>query len=178
MIIFINGPFGIGKTTIAEELRKRISNSMVFDPEEVGFFLKKIIKENDPKEDFQDYPMWRSLTVDTCKQLLITYNRVLIVPMTIWKKEYFQEIVKELQKSESNLYHFCLIAPIEIVKDRLLKRGDVGGSWPFVQSELCIPAFQDVIFKKHIDASSKSMEEIVEEILLEIKGKRGHIRVS
>ena len=43
MIIMINGAFGVGKTTIANELLKEIKNSMIYDPEEVGFMLRNII---------------------------------------------------------------------------------------------------------------------------------------
>jgi deoxyadenosine/deoxycytidine kinase len=40
MILFINGSFRVGKTTVAEMLVKRISNSLLFDP-----FDKKCRKE-------------------------------------------------------------------------------------------------------------------------------------
>lgn len=36
MIIWINGPFGAGKTTLAERLRDRRPKSLIFDPEEIG----------------------------------------------------------------------------------------------------------------------------------------------
>ncbi len=37
MIIWINGPFGAGKTTLAKRLRDRRSKSLIFDPEEIRF---------------------------------------------------------------------------------------------------------------------------------------------
>ncbi|BBT13876.1 hypothetical protein MS10711_A0039 (plasmid) [Escherichia coli] len=36
MIIWINGPFGAGKTTLAKRLRDRRSKSLIFDPEEMA----------------------------------------------------------------------------------------------------------------------------------------------
>ncbi|MFB4192719.1 hypothetical protein ACE15J_28305, partial [Klebsiella pneumoniae] len=41
MIIWINGPFGAGKTTLAERLRDRRPKSLIFDPEEIGFVVKE-----------------------------------------------------------------------------------------------------------------------------------------
>lgn len=41
MILWINGAFGSGKTTIAYELNRRIQDSYVYDPENVGYFLRK-----------------------------------------------------------------------------------------------------------------------------------------
>jgi len=35
VIIFINGSFGVGKTTVAEKLVSRLPDSLLYDPEEV-----------------------------------------------------------------------------------------------------------------------------------------------
>ncbi len=35
MILWINGTFGSGKTSVAEELSKKVRKSFVFDPEQV-----------------------------------------------------------------------------------------------------------------------------------------------
>jgi deoxyadenosine/deoxycytidine kinase len=55
MIIMINGAFGVGKTTVAHRLHKSITNSMVYDPEEIGYMLRNIItneiKTSDEKTD-------------------------------------------------------------------------------------------------------------------------------
>ncbi|MDQ6661003.1 MAG: AAA family ATPase, partial [Chloroflexota bacterium] len=72
MIIFINGAFGVGKTTLAEMLVQRISNSLLFDPEIVGFFLRAIVSPIETFDDFQDLPMWRPLVVTTAQMLLQT----------------------------------------------------------------------------------------------------------
>lgn len=45
----INGAFGVGKTTIANELVKEIENSMIYDPEEISFMLSNIL----PQKTFQ-----------------------------------------------------------------------------------------------------------------------------
>lgn len=40
MIIWINGTFGCGKTSVSNELHRRLENSYVYDPEEIGFFIR------------------------------------------------------------------------------------------------------------------------------------------
>ncbi len=65
MIIWINGPFGAGKTTLAERLRDRRPKSLIFDPEEIGF----VVKETVPipaSGDYQDLPCGG--TYDRCGQ--------------------------------------------------------------------------------------------------------------
>lgn len=43
MIIWINGSFGVGKTTIAQDLKLKIENSIIYDPEKIGEFLFNIM---------------------------------------------------------------------------------------------------------------------------------------
>lgn len=68
MIIMINGAFGVGKTTVANELLQTVSNSMLYDPEIVGFMLREIITEdikheNEKTDNFQDLELWKVLVV-------------------------------------------------------------------------------------------------------------------
>ncbi|HFU4209173.1 adenylyl-sulfate kinase [Streptococcus suis] len=62
MIIWLNGPFGIGKTTLANILHKRIENSYLYDPELLGDFLQHQLPKTVCPEDFQDYSVWRRST--------------------------------------------------------------------------------------------------------------------
>ena len=40
MIVWINGAFASGKTTLVKELRSRRPNAVVFDPEHIGHMLR------------------------------------------------------------------------------------------------------------------------------------------
>jgi hypothetical protein len=40
----INGAFGSGKTSTAQMLQPLVANSMIFDPEEIGLMIRKIIR--------------------------------------------------------------------------------------------------------------------------------------
>ena len=81
MIIWINGPFGAGKTTLAERLRDRRPKSLIFDPEEIGF----VVKETVPipaSGDYQDLPLWRGLTIAAVSEIRRNYSQDIIIPMT------------------------------------------------------------------------------------------------
>src|SRR5580704_12366547 len=60
VIIWINGAFGAGKTTLAGELHRRLPDAVVYNPEDVGLMLWKWIP---PGGDFQHLPSWRELVV-------------------------------------------------------------------------------------------------------------------
>ena len=169
MIIFINGSFGSGKTTVAELLVQKIPNSMIFDPEEVGFFLRNILGEVDPQpEDFQHYKLWRDLTVETAKCLLGEYGKVLIVPMTIWRKEYFDEVIIKLRAIDREVFHFCLIASPSVIKKRLHERGTMPGSWAEKQIKDSLSAFEDSDYEVKIGTDDMGPTEVVDEILKQI----------
>lgn len=76
-----NGKWSIWcrKTTISNKLLSEISNSMRFDPEEVGFMLRNIvpdgIKRHEAKTgDFQDLHLWKVLTVQIATVLVAKYK--------------------------------------------------------------------------------------------------------
>jgi deoxyadenosine/deoxycytidine kinase len=168
MIVFINGSFGVGKTSVAEILSKRLPNSLVFDPEEVGFFLRDILDPIHQEDDFQDYSMWRSLVVTTAKLLCETYGRTLIMPMTLTRRSYFEEVVGGLSGIDPNLHHVCLTAPVDTIYSRLISRGDKPGSWTWTRVERCHDAFQSPIFNLRIPTENTLPDAVAETILTAI----------
>lgn len=57
-LVWVNGPFGGGKTQTAYELQRRLPGSAVCDPERVGFGLHRMLPPA-LRGDFQDLPAWR-----------------------------------------------------------------------------------------------------------------------
>lgn len=171
MIIMINGPFGIGKTTVATIFQSKLKNSMIYDPEEVGFMLRNIITDEvklpeEKTDDFQDLILWKELTVAVAEKLVNTYHKTLIVPMTIYNHEYFSHI-KSGFESIDETFHFCLLASEETVHERLSKRGDEVGSWAFQQTERCLKSYNEYLsgFEKVIYTDELSEDEVCEAIL-------------
>lgn len=94
MIVWINGAFSAGKTSAACELIDLIPNSTFYDPGVTGGGLRRLLPQKKLAEvtDFQDLPIWRRLVVDTAAALLAELSGVLVVPMTLLRQEYRDEI--------------------------------------------------------------------------------------
>ena len=166
MIIWINGAFGSGKTQTAFELNRRIPNSFVYDPENLGFFLSKNIPSSIRTSDFQDCEMWRELNFPLIKYIEDKYDGLLIIPMTVVNPQYFNEIVTSLRNQGVDIKHYALMASKETLIRRLKSRGDGINSWPAKQIDRCINGLSNEIFKHHIDTENMSIEQVAEKIAL------------
>lgn len=173
MIILVNGAFGVGKTTVAERLHSEIHNSMIYDPEMVGYLLREMLpleikQQESPGGDFQDYHLWRTMVVDTARHLKAQYGKHLIVPMTIRNHSYFTYITQGFQALDAATYSFCLTASKETIHNRLLGRGEEPGNWCFQQTAGCITAFKTNDFGINVDTENHSIDTIVKFILSRI----------
>ncbi|RSO03866.1 ATP/GTP-binding protein, partial [Streptomyces sp. WAC 06725] len=124
MIVWINGAFGAGKTTTARELIDLIPNSTLFDPELIGAGLTQLLPAKRLAEvgDFQDLPIWRRLVVDTAAAMLAELGGVLVVPMTLLRQDYRDEIFGGLASRRIAVRH-VLLAPAEtILRERIADR--------------------------------------------------------
>ncbi|SDW68605.1 tunicamycin resistance protein [Paenibacillus sp. PDC88] len=173
MIVMINGAFGAGKTTQAENIAKLIPNSMIVDPELSGYLLRELIpdsmrQEHERSGDFQDLDLWRVLVVEVAKMVKLKYNRNLIVPMTLYKPYNFNYI-KDAFEMLDKVYHFTLMASKASIHERLTIRGDTVGGWQFQQTEKCLSALQTSAFAEHIDSEKLNADEITQYILKQIE---------
>lgn len=124
MIIWLNGGFGAGKTTLAEELHQRIPGSVVCDPEDVGLMLWKWLP---PADDFQDMPSWRELVVATALSLRAHHTSTLLVPMALINEAYRTEILERLTGEGEDVLHVFLEADSAVLRERIAARGRIPG---------------------------------------------------
>ncbi|PFA67146.1 tunicamycin resistance protein [Bacillus sp. AFS015802] len=171
MIIWINGAFGSGKTQTAYELHRRLPGSYVYDPEEVGYLLRKMIPDEASKEDFQDYPSWRDCNYSILKYIDKQYKGVIIVPMTVVNAQYFSEMVEQLRNDDLNVNHVVLWAAKPTIERRLRSRGERKNSWGAQQIDRCMSGLSHEIFENRILTDHLTIEKVAETIadMFEIK---------
>ena len=122
MVILINGAFGIGKTTVARALSRRLPGSVICDPERIGFVLQRFRKiSGRPVEDFQDLRSWRRLSVLGVRAAAALRPHV-IVPMAFSNLSYLQEVRDGIARFAPRVHCFCLVAPLPVVRERLRRR--------------------------------------------------------
>jgi len=163
--IVINGSFGVGKTSVARELRSLLPRSIIFDPELIGFFIRRT--PGYAHSDYQHSKLWRHLTTRLAK-LFGFGRRVVIIPMTFSRLDYLEEIRSGLSTTDSEVLHFCLVAPIEVIRERLAKRGqpetDPRWSWVHTRALECCVAHESEEFATRISASEANPKELAADL--------------
>ncbi|NYV76088.1 AAA family ATPase [Streptomyces sp. UH6] len=122
MLLWINGPFGGGKTQTAHEIHRRLPGSVICDPEHLGFGLRRMTPPG-LRGDFQDLVSWRQGVVEVLDLALTRHEGVVIVPMTVTDPQYFAQTVGRLGELGHDVRHFTLLARRETVLRRLRERG-------------------------------------------------------
>ncbi|WP_312907081.1 AAA family ATPase [Tissierella praeacuta] len=164
MIIWLNGAFGSGKTTCAFELNRRLPNSFVYDPENIGYFIRNNTPKEIQKSDFQDHGQWRSFNYEMLKYIALEYLGIIIVPMTINNHQYYEEIIQRLRDDGIILKHYILYVDKETILKRLNKRLERGETWAKSQIDRCIEVFNTEITEEKIITDNRSIDYVVEEI--------------
>ncbi len=164
MIIWLNGAFGVGKTQTAFELHSRIPNSFVFDPEQIGFSLRKILPPEVRVGDFQNHRIWREFTYRGLQYVAENFAGTIIVPMTVVDPLYYDQTVGALRGEGLQVHHFALLASHNTILRRLRRRGDGSNAWNARQLDRCLKSLSDEKFAVHLNTEGKAIEAVAEEI--------------
>ncbi|MCX7521574.1 AAA family ATPase [Microbacterium sp. STN6] len=119
MIVWLNGTHGVGKTTTSALLQALIPDSRVFDAEKVGETLMDLRPSLPETDNFQHWPPWRPLVVDTARRILDYTGGTLVIPMTVLVEQYWQEISVGLAAHAIPIRHFLLHADPDTLRGRI-----------------------------------------------------------
>jgi hypothetical protein len=166
MLLWINGPFGGGKTQTAYELHRRLPGSIVSDPENAGYGLHRMLPR-DLRDDFQDYPVWRQAVYEMLDLALSKHDGPVIAPMTLVNPTYFDQIVNRLRETHE-VHHFALSASRETVLRRLTERGLGRGlkreSFAVARLDDCLEGLQHPRFAEHIHTDRLPIPQVADQI--------------
>ena len=157
MIVLLNGPFGVGKTTVARVLADRLG-AAVYDAERIGFVLHRLW----PMPDYQDYVVWRRLTVAGARFARLWHER-LVVPMTLRRHEYFAEIAGGLRRADRCFHAFRLTADAEVLRARILSSPEAR-EWRLRHLNDGVATFSEPYFGLEVRTDNKRPDEIAGQI--------------
>ncbi|MEU6577060.1 AAA family ATPase [Streptomyces sp. NPDC046805] len=177
MLLWINGPFGGGKTQTAHEIRRRLPGSVICDPEHPGFGLRRMLPP-ELRGDFQDLTAWRQGVVEVLDLAVAKHDGVVIAPMTVTHSGHFEETVGRLRELGHDVRHFTLLAERETVVGRLRERGlghllqyVVGRNaglrretWALQQLDRCLERLSEPEFAEHLWTDQSTVPKTADRI--------------
>ena len=155
--IIIRGPAGAGKSTIAERLKKQISNSIHLDID----MLKWIIS---PESSSIRTKIAHNVGRSFINQL--TKAKFNLIIEEIFRENYYLAIKKILKKNNYKIISIFLSAPVSTLKNRNKHRKTKTKDVKVIEklSEEIKPFPTELV----VDSSKKSKDEIVKIILKEV----------
>lgn len=170
MILWIDGPYGVGKSTLAEKLQERNPHSFIFDAEEVG----NAVRDNRPESlfrgyIFEEYPMWFQMCAELLLDIVSQYDGDIYIPMTLTKKDSFEKIERKLTQNGIKIKHILLESSYRVVHDRILARGESEDCWCVQNIDLCLREQKHFDNVLRIQSYGKTPDELAEEVLGSIK---------
>jgi hypothetical protein len=167
MLVWINGPFGGGKTATAFELHRRLPGSVVCDPEHLGFGLRRMLPPA-LRTDFQNFQAWRSGVHEVLDLVGRNHDGPVIVPMTLVNPGYFAEVVGGLRACGHDVRHFALLASRATVLRRINRRGFGTGlrrePWAVSHVDECLTRLREPEFAEHVDTDQRTVAQVVDTI--------------
>jgi AAA domain len=121
MLLWINGPSGVGKTATADELNRRLPGSVVCDPGPVGGSMRRMLPPS-LRRFWQEIPAWRHAVLELLRMTLAEHDGPVIAPAALVDSGHFREIVGSLRDDGFRVHHFALLAEPETVVRRLRAR--------------------------------------------------------
>lgn len=117
MIVWLNGTFGVGKTTVGTLLSARDSRLRMFDPEWVGYMVANNLTDHEVS-DFQQLAPWRALTPLVADELIQFTGQHLVAAQSVLTQSYWHEISAGIRALGHDILHVLLDADRSAIKKR------------------------------------------------------------
>ena len=165
MLVWINGPFGGGKTQTAYEIQRRLAGGVVCNPEHLGYGLHRMMPPR-LRGNFQDLRAWRQGVSEVLDLVLGRHDGDVIVPMTIIELPYLREILGPLQGQGYEVRHYALLADRATVLRRLRGRNLPLQHDRHAEAKLddCVDRLRHDDFAEHIWTDRLTIPQVAERI--------------
>ena len=165
MIYWLNGAYGVGKTTVAEALQPQLHNAHIFDPELIGNGIRDNYPANLFRETFEEYPLWLETNYRLLKDLYERYDGDIVVPMTLLREGSYAAIIQRLLDEGIPVKYVYLDADEAALKHRMIDSGrEKPDSWCVRHIPACLAVQAADTHAIHIDTVGRTPEDISQEI--------------
>lgn len=117
-VLWINGTFGVGKTTTAAHLLVGLEGWRFFDPETVGYLLRGALHDVEVA-DFQDHPAWRALVPRVLSEIGRETRQHVVAAQTVLDPGYWDELQSGMSGLGIEVFHVVLDCDTDVLRSRI-----------------------------------------------------------
>ena len=118
MIVWLNGAFGVGKTSTALAIQEQAPELRLFDPEHVGQLLAMSLSGVE-FNDFQDLAPWRLLVPLIASEVSEFTGDNLLIVQTVLVQTYWEEMQARFAERQQEVVHVLLDASAVVLETRI-----------------------------------------------------------
>lgn len=167
-ILWLNGPFGAGKSTTGVHVIGQDPRWHFFDPEWVGYMLRANLHGVE-FSDFQDLNSWRLLVPKVAHEIAATTGRDLLAVQSVLNENYWRQIRQGMFALGLQIHHVVLDIEPDALKSRIEadQNDPAAATWrhghvdSFIASREWMLGAADTV----VDVSSQSARSAASEIL-------------
>jgi hypothetical protein len=170
VVIWVNGPFGVGKTTTVNEIMRRVVGSYRFDPEHIGSVLRLTLPDV-ADIDFQRLQPWREGVVAMIESLHRHRPEPMLVPMTVWSADVHDGVIEELRRRRVDLRHITLMASEAELRRRIAAdtvESEGCRTWRTERADACLAELVSPRYATHVDTDGRRIDEVVGTVLASV----------
>ncbi len=117
-VVWVNGTFGVGKTTTTAYLLEQTNGWRYFDPETVGYLLRGAMSDV-PVANFQDFAAWRRLVPQVLAEIGRETGQNIVAVQTVLNRDYWDEIHSGLTEHGFDVTHVVLDCDDAVLRERI-----------------------------------------------------------
>jgi len=117
-MLWLNGPFGVGKTATAQLVKQVRTGWRLFDPEWVGYMLRANL-EGWPMDDFQHFPPWRRLVPQVARSIIDLTGDPLLAVQTVLDQEIWNDLQRGFADHRLKVTHVLLHVDEQALRKRI-----------------------------------------------------------
>lgn len=117
-VLWLNGAFGVGKSSVALHVVGLNPSWHLFDPEWVGYMLRANMHGFEAP-DFQDYPAWRTLVPRVAHEVAAHTGKDLLAVQTVLNRDYWRQIRAGLSTLGLQPVHVLVDAEPDAIRARI-----------------------------------------------------------
>jgi predicted kinase len=119
VIVWINGAYGAGKSTLAAALAGQFDGAVVADPEDIGSAVHRALRGHPCEQpDYQDYLPWEATVLSFVSGLYAFTGGPVIVPMTVLVQDRAMRMLADLSDC-AEVRHLVVHAEPAVLHQRI-----------------------------------------------------------